>query len=301
MNRQLRKLLIALLIVVIAVSMQWMLPAMASVGVKVNTSTKAYASASTSSASVNVRKGTALTLLGYSGGWAKVSYKGKTGYMPVQYLNTTTRYPAYVNRNTYVYASASTSSSRRDVSVNTKVYVIGISGSFYRVQNASGSVTAYIAAGCLSKSRVSVGSSGGGSSWKAKVVALDWYDGGSSVLKVGSYGYIYDIRTGITMRIKRMGGTSHADVEPATASDTVKLLKIAGGSFSWDSHAVILYAGGKYVACAINTMPHGDQTITNNGFNGQFCLHMVNSRTHGTNTVNSTHQSAIAAAYNWAH
>ena len=76
---------------------------------------------------------------------------------------------------------------------------------------------------------------------------------------------------------------------------------MAKGSFDWKSHAVILKAGGKYVACAINTMPHGDQTITNNGYNGQFCLHMVNSKTHGTEKVNESHQSAIRTAYNWAH
>ena len=70
----------------------------------------------------------------------------------------------------------------------------------------------------------------------------------------------------------------------------------SGGSFNWDSHAVILYAGGKYVACAINTMPHGDQTITNNGYDGQFCLHMVNSRTHGSNSVCPLHQAAIKKA-----
>ena len=60
-------------------------------------------------------------------------------------------------------------------------------------------------------------------------------------------------------------------------------------------------SGGKYIACAINTMPHGDQTIYNNNYDGQFCLHMVNSRTHGSNCVNASHQQAIKTAYSWAH
>ena len=301
MKIHLRKLLAVLL--VIAALFQLALSAMASVSVKVNASTKAYKSASTSSASVSIAKGTKLTMLSYSGGWAKVSCNGKTGYIQLKYLNTTTRYPAYVNKNTYIYASASSSSTKKSVSVNTKVYVIGISGSYYRVQNASGSVTAYIPKSCLSKNKVSVktSSSGSSSSWKSKVVKLDWYNGGSSVLKTGRYGYIYDIKSGITVKIKRMGGSNHADVEPATAADTAKLLRISGGRWTWDSHAVILYAGGKYVACAINTYPHGDQTITDNNYEGQFCLHMVNSRTHGTDNVNTAHQSAINAAYSWAH
>lgn len=275
------------------------IPAMASVTVRVNATARAYKTASTSSASVKVSKGTELTMLAYSGDWAKVSYKGIVGYMPLKYLNTTTRIGAYVKRNTYVYASASSSSTSRAVKVNTKVYVIGRSGDYYRVQNVSGSVTAYIAVSDLSRSKVSVSQKSGGS-WRSKVVKLDWYNGGSDVMDVGDYGYIYDIATGVTVHIKRMGGTNHADCEPATASDTSLLKQIAGGSFSWDSHAVILYANGHYVACAINTMPHGSQTITNNNYNGQFCLHMVNSRTHGTNSVNSDHQSAISAAYNWA-
>lgn len=136
---------------------------------------------------------------------------------------------------------------------------------------------------------------------KPYVTAPDWFKSGSKVLKRNQYGYLYDIKTGLLMRIKRMGGLNHADVEPATMADTAKLLKIAGGAFSWNSHSCILIAGGKYVACAINTMPHGRQTIKDNGFDGQFCLHMVNSLTHGSTTVNKTHQAAIKAAYKWAH
>jgi len=213
-----------------------------------------------------------------------------------------TRYTGYINKNTYVYRKASTSSDRVSVSVNTKVYVIGVSGSFYKIQNSKRSVTAYVLKTCVSKNKVSTSkSSSESTSWKSKVVKLDWFKTGKNVLKRGSYGYLYDINSGITLRIKRMGGTNHADVEPATASDTKKLLKIAGGRFSWTSYAVILYAGGKYVACAINTMPHGDQTIHNNNYDGQFCLHMVGSLTHGTGKLNATHQAAIERAYNWAH
>ena len=138
-------------------------------------------------------------------------------------------------------------------------------------------------------------------SWKAKVVKMNWYNGGSSVLKKGKYGAIYDIDTGITLKIKRMGGHNHADVEPATTADTAKLLKVAGGHFSWDSHAVILKAGGKYVASAINTKPHGDQTIRSNHYDGQFCLHMTDSKTHGSQKENREHQKSIQRAYKWAH
>lgn len=135
--------------------------------------------------------------------------------------------------------------------------------------------------------------------WRSKVRLMDWADG-SGLLKNGEYGYIYDIDTGIIVHIKRMGGVNHADCEPAGKSDTAKLKRIAGGDFSWESHAVILYAGGKFVACAINTKPHNDQTIANNGFDGHFCLHMAGSRTTDSGEVNEAHQRQIMRAYRWA-
>ena len=204
---------------------------------------------------------------------------------------------AYVTKNTYVYQKASSSSAHIAVAANTKVYVVGSSGSYSKVQNTGRSATGYIKTSCLSSKKSSKSSR----SWKSKVVKMNWNAGGSSVRRRGSYGYIYDIKTGVSLRIKRMGGTNHADVEPATSADTAKLLKVAGGKFSWKSHAVILKAGGKYVACGINTLPHGNQTIRNNNYNGQFCLHMLGSKTHCSNKENSEHQKSINKAYNWAH
>ena len=55
------------------------------------------------------------------------------------------------------------------------------------------------------------------------------------------------------------------------------------------------------MACSFNTKIHGDQTITDNGYDGQFCLHMVGSKTHGEQEVRADHQSAIEKAYRWAH
>ena len=302
MNRIYRMMVLCLAIMLCATAL--------ATEVKVTADTRFYKSASKSSQSVSIEKGTKLQLNSYDDDWGKVTYKGVTGYMELKYLNATKRTTAYVNENTYIYKSASHSSSKKAIKQNTKVYVVGVSGDFTKIQNESGSVTCYIDTKYLSSSKVSTDSSDDEeittektdtSSWKSKVVKMNWFDGGSSVLKKGKYGYIYDIKTGLTVHIKRMGGSNHADCEPATKTDTAKLQKIAGGTFSWDSHAVILYANGKFVACAINTKPHGDQTITNNGYEGQFCLHMTGSKTHGSDSVNEEHQKAIEKAYNWAH
>ena len=275
----------------------------ANISVKVNTDTKVYKSPSTDADSLPLRKGLKLTLTDVSGNWAKVKYNGATGYCKLSCLNTTSRYEGYISKKTYLYKSASASSDRKALDVNTKVYVIGKSGDFFRVQNKDGSVTGYVKEGCISKKKVTTAAVKAKkvADYKAKVVKMNWFGKGENVLKKGEYGYIYDIKSRQTIKIKRMGGSNHADVEPATAADTAKLKAACGGEFSWDSRPVILIANGKFVACAINTMPHGDQTIKNNNYDGQFCLHMVGSKTHGTNGVNELHQKAINEAYNWAH
>lgn len=274
------------------------------VDVKTNAPTAFYSAPSTSSASVKLPKGTTLNMSDAEGGWAKVELKGVTGYVPVKYLNSKSRAAAYVNKGTYIYAGASTSSDKKKIRVNSKVYVVGVSGDFCRVENKSGSATGYILTSCLSSKKVkasATGSSFGSGAWKSRVAKLNWNDGGSGVLKKGEYGYIYDIDTGIAVHIKRMGGSGHADCEPASRSDTAKLLKIAGGTFDWDCHAVILYSDGKFVACSITTKPHGDQTITSNGYDGQFCLLMAGCKAHEGNASTEDHQKAVDRAYKWAH
>ena len=316
MLRRLQKMLCATLIALLLLSA--LTPAFAaSVTAKVSSSSaKVYKKASRSSTSVKLKKGTKVKVTAVSGSWAKVKLNGRTGYMPKKYLSVSassssksssgSKKTGYVSKNTYVYQKASSSSRRKSISRNTKVYVVGKSGSYYKVQNAGGT-TGYVKASYVSGKKSSGSSSKGssskssGSGWKSKVVKMNWFNGGSNVLKKGHYGYIYDIDTGISLKIKRMGGHYHADVEPATAADTAKLLRIAGGKFSWKSHAVILKANGKYVASGINTLPHGDETIRNNGYDGQFCLHMTGSKTHASSKENENHQSSINRAYKWAH
>ncbi len=313
MLRRIRKMICAMLIAMLVLSLA--APAMAeSVKAKVSSSSaKIYRSASSSADHVKLAKGTQVTVTAVKGKWAKVKVSGKTGYMPTKYLSKASsdaskgskkaakRTAAYVSKDTYIYKKASSSSSKRAIYANTKVYVVEKDGSYYKVQNASGSVTGYIKSGCVSKNKVSAKKAASSTSWKSQVVKMDWFGEGKNVLKKGKYGYIYDIDTGVELRIKRMGGHNHADVEPASAADTAKLLRVAKGKFSWKSHAVILKAGSKYVACGINTEPHGDQTILNNNYDGQFCLHMTGSITHGTSSENEEHQKSIERAYEWAH
>ena len=224
---------------------------------------------------------------------------------------------AYLNRTTWVYARPSTSSAKVKVAKGTRVSVLAVHGSWAWIQK--GKAKGYIFKKYLSARpaatptprptatpkptatpRSTAPTAPTTPSWRRQVEKLDWFKGGSSLVRRGGYATLYDIDTGISLRIKRKGGTNHMDVEPATASDTGKLRRIAGGTFSWKSHAVVLIKAGRYIAAGINTMPHGDQTIKDNDFPGQFCLHMAGAKTHGTDRVNPDHQASIDRVMKWA-
>ena len=205
-------------------------------------------------------------------------------------------YTAYTNKSCYVYKKSTVSSTKIKLSINTKVYVVGTAGSFYKVYNSKKTTKGYILKSNISKTKTSTTTP---ITWKDKVEKLDWAMG-KNVLRRSGYAYIYDIRKGNRIKVKRLGGTNHMDLEPASSSDTSKLKKVCGGTYSWKTYPVILQVNGRYIAASINTKPHGSQSIKSNGFKGHFCLHLVNSTTHGTNLVNEEHQKTIDEAYKWA-
>ncbi len=128
---------------------------------------------------------------------------------------------------------------------------------------------------------------------------VDWWSGEiDSVYPRKAIAQMLDVRTGISLNIYRMGGTNHLDFEPATAADTELFRQISGGSWSWSARPVILIVGGTRYAAAINTMPHGEYHITDNNFDGQCCMHFVNSWTHGGKKPNDDMQMQIMVAYN---
>ena len=195
-----------------------------------------------------------------------------------------------------LYHKASSSSSHVDISKGATVTVSAVKNGWAKVKYKG--VTGYMRTAALSRSSASAKKSSTKKSWKSRVTVVKWYENGSGYFHEGEYGTLYDINTGTSIRIKRMGGHNHADVEPATKKDAAKLHRFG---YSWDARAGILKVDGKYIACAFNTKPHGDQTISDNGYEGQFCLHMLGSRTHGTGSINEDMQKAISRAYAWAH
>ncbi|AVX20559.1 Putative peptidoglycan binding domain-containing protein [Carboxydocella sporoproducens DSM 16521] len=104
--------------------------------------------------------------------------------------------------------------------------------------------------------------------------------------EVGTIAQIIDLETGKQFNVKRIYGHNHADVIPLTAADT-EVLRSLYGRWSWDRRAVIVCYNGQYWAASINGMPHGEGAPAINNFPGHFCVHFLNSRTHGSSYTKS--------------
>ena len=124
----------------------------------------------------------------------------------------------------------------------------------------------------------------------------------------GSVAMVTDVVTGLSFASKRYAGGSHADVEPLTAADTAIMCRIYGVETSQDIAELNLYQrrpiwvtiGGRTLAASMYGVPHnpGGDTLPDNDYTGQFCIHFVDSRKHSTNEVDRDHQAAINYAYN---
>ena len=144
------------------------------------------------------------------------------------------------------------------------------------------------------------------------VEIVDWYTGDiQTVWGKGEVAVITDVRTGLSFRAKRWSGGYHSDAEPLTAADTEVFCRIYGVERAqeisekdyWQRRPLWVTLKGRTFAASMYGVPHnypaGD-TIPDNNFYGQFCVHFWNSRTHSSNRVDADHMAAIQEAYDKA-
>lgn len=105
---------------------------------------------------------------------------------------------------------------------------------------------------------------------------------------------VIDVESGLSFKVQRRAGSHHADIQPLTKEDTDIFKKIYK-EWSWKRRAVIVLHEGRTIAGSMNGMPHGAGAL-DNGFNGHFCLHFLNSTTHKTPTPDPAHQLMILKA-----
>ena len=270
---------------------------------------KAYAKASASSKVLcTLKTNDTVTVTAVKNGWATVEKNGHTGYMKTADLSTEKidvivqeNYTGYANKDgVKAYNSWNDSASVvKTFKVNDKVEVSAYNSKWARV-TVNGEVM-YMHVSSISRTKLNVVPDNGSTTMPAtgKAKAADWWTSDISTLfAVGDVVTITDVETGIAWKVKRTGGTNHADVQPLTAADTAAMKK-ACGKWSWDRRAIFVTVDGVNYAASMNCMPHGSgNSIPDNDFNGHHCIHFTNSRTHGTNSKCSLHQAAIQKALN---
>lgn len=148
---------------------------------------------------------------------------------------------------------------------------------------------------------------------------LDWWTEVIKIFPRGAKAEIIDVKTGKSFNIQRSYGGNHADCETLTKEDTKKMKEIWGGKWSWDRRPVIVVVDDRRIAASMIGMPHAGldakpkevyvkgrsggfgsgtnlDAVKGNGMDGHFCVHFLNSRTHGTNKVDAKHQANIKIA-----
>lgn len=152
----------------------------------------------------------------------------------------------------------------------------------------------------------------------SKKGALDWFSKVKYIWTRGTDATVIDVETGKSFRVRRTFGTNHADIEPLTMTDANTIKNIWNG-WSWERRAVVVEIGDYVIAASMTAMPHAGldsapsstwinnrsynygwgynlDSVKNNGVDGHMDIHFFNSRTHGTNVVQKSHQDMIMKA-----
>ena len=145
-----------------------------------------------------------------------------------------------------------------------------------------------------------------------KILDLHWFEEKnfyiSHGVRTGATVTIMDVGTGKKFNVRVQSTGSHADVEPKTAADTKMMCAIYGvedaGDISYKRRPVFVKANVNGVvytyAASMYGELHGSQTITNNDYDGQFCIHFRHSTTSGTKAELAENQNPIDRAVSYA-
>lgn len=151
-----------------------------------------------------------------------------------------------------------------------------------------------------------------------KTELLDWWKQGNAAFPTNSVVSVKDVYTGKTFKIKRTMGSNHADCEALTLEDT-NIIKSIWGGFNWNIRPVHVLINGRVLAASMSAMPHAGldafpafevvdnrsqnygngqnlDVVKNNGMDGHFDIHFLNSTRHKDGKVDSRHQEAIKIA-----
>ena len=122
----------------------------ASMGAKVfSTSMSVYSSNSTRNKIGTLKRGTSFTVTKVSGSWAKISYKGRTGYAKMKDIVFNKHVKAVSTKSTPIRFLTKSSYKKNTyytgtLSSGVTLYVAGVNGSYYLFYDESGKVMGYV-------------------------------------------------------------------------------------------------------------------------------------------------------------
>ena len=309
--------------------------AMAQTGTVTVEALNVRASASTDSNVVGViHEGQKVTIKDTTGNWYKINCNGKSGYVWKKYIKLSSSSSSSSGSSSKSSSKSSDKSSTKGSSssssgtcqpgdkgdavrkVQKRLIALGyLSGSAdgdygnmtkkavkaFQQRNGlkvTGSVNSNTLAKLNSSSAKRAVSDSSSSSYGTE--RLNWFNGGSNTIPKGAVFKVKDCRTGKIFTCKRWSGYNHLDAEPNSYSDTQTMLSIVG-HWTWRRRPILVKYNGHVYAASMNAMPHGTSTISNNGFDGHFCIHSYKSKTHESGQVDSAHQQCVAEAmgYSW--
>lgn len=230
-------------------------------------------------------------------GWHEVTYGGKKGYVKSEYLTATDETPAVEKKQYMVTARVN---FRKAPSTDSEVIkTLGLYTKINVLENLAdgwSSISVGDQQGYIKTEYITEATNAAVSE---KGVELTPWSEAKKIFKLNTPALVYDVGTGLTYTVQSFSNGSHADVEPLTKDDTAIMYKTFGNKWSWDVRAVWVTIGGRTMAASINGQPHGGGVISNNGMNGQICIHFKGSTTHNGNaSFTRLHQQKVTEAYN---
>ena len=107
-----------------------------------------------------------------------------------------------------------------------------------------------------------------------EIKLVHWYDVKEQIT-ASSVLTIYHPETGLSFKMNHMSEGRHWDVEPDSLRDTL-IMRKAFGVISWDIQVVyVLLPDGTWTMATMHNRAHGSNSIKDNGFGGQNCVHFL--------------------------
>ncbi len=126
-----------------------------------------------------------------------------------------------------------------------------------------------------------IGGNGGGPSSTRSVKLLHWYDDlkGKLVNNRDTL-LIYEPASNSSYYVRVYSCGQHCDAEPITKTDTATMKAAWGGKFAWTEKPVyVRLTNGTWCIASTHSMPHEENWIAGNDFDGHICIHFPRTMT----------------------